>query len=42
MPRTTLDFEYKGKDYSLGYDIETVKDWIVQACLQRSQEVSVL
>jgi len=25
MPRTTLDFEYKGKDYSLGYDIETVK-----------------
>lgn len=25
MSRTTLDFEYEGKDYSLGYTIDTVK-----------------
>lgn len=25
MSRTTLDFEYNGKDYSLGFNIETVK-----------------
>lgn len=25
MGRTTLDFEYNGKDYSLCYNIETVK-----------------
>lgn len=25
MARTTLDFEYNGKDYSLGYTIETIK-----------------
>lgn len=25
MSRTTLDFEYDGTDYSLGYNIDTVK-----------------
>lgn len=25
MSRTTLDFEYNGKDYSLGYTIDVVK-----------------
>lgn len=25
MSRTTLDFEYEGKDYSLAYTIDTVK-----------------
>ena len=25
MPRTTLDFEYNGKDYSLAYTIDVVK-----------------
>ena len=25
MSRTTLDFEYNGKDYSLGYTIDVIK-----------------